>query len=90
MQRNATEKAALGERLAVTPKQSMKISGLSQRMTYNSLKTGELPAIWNGKGFLIPLAALHEFLLKWAKEESARLADRNRMAKQPLVGSPRR
>ena len=70
MQRNATEKAVLGEKLTVTPKQSMKISGLSQRKTYAFIKSGILPAIWNGKGYLVPLAALQEFLIKQAQHES--------------------
>jgi hypothetical protein len=85
MQQNATEKPPSGEKLTVTPKQSMKISGLSQRKTYAFLKSGILPAIWGGKGYLIPVAGLQEFLLKRAQQESEELKHKNAIA----VDAPR-
>jgi hypothetical protein len=93
MQRIATERS---ENLTVTAKEVMRISRLSQRLTYRLIKEGALPALWSGKGWVVPMTALEEFLMKRAKEESQLLARRHRNAvrdqqpaKSGLEGSER-
>jgi excisionase family DNA binding protein len=76
MQRSATQS---NESLTVTAKEVMRITGLSQRLTYRLIKQGELPALWCGKGWIVPMPALEEFLMKRAKEESQRLARQHRV-----------
>lgn len=56
----------------------MRVSGLSQRLMYRLIKEGILPALWSGKGWIVPLPALEEFLMRRAKEESGRLARQHR------------
>jgi excisionase family DNA binding protein len=56
------------DRLTLTPRESMRLTGFGQNHTYDMLKRGELPSIKVGKRFLIPKAAL----LKWLESAGDR------------------
>jgi excisionase family DNA binding protein len=53
--------ADIRERLTVTPRESVKITGIGINNTYTLLRSGLMPSIRAGKKFLIPRAAL----LRW-------------------------
>jgi excisionase family DNA binding protein len=50
------------ERLTLTPRESMRLTGFGQNHTYDLLKRGELPSIRVGKRFFIPKSALQRWL----------------------------
>jgi excisionase family DNA binding protein len=49
-------------RLTLRPKETTAITGLSVGATYNLLESGAMPSIRVGKKFLIPRAALIEWI----------------------------
>jgi excisionase family DNA binding protein len=54
-------KKVSGERATLSPRESVRITGIGITHTYNLLRRGEMPAIKVGKRFFIPRSAL----LKW-------------------------
>lgn len=71
-------------RVVVTPRET----GLPERYTYQAIHEGQLRALWTGKGFLIPLAALHEFLDRVSTEEARERARKAKQAAAPVEESP--
>jgi excisionase family DNA binding protein len=49
-------------RATLSPRESVSITGISEKSTYRMLRTGEIPHIRVGKRFLIPRAALDVWL----------------------------
>ena len=49
------------DRLTLTPRESMRVTGFGSNYTYEMLRTGRMPSIKVGKKFFIPRSAL----LKW-------------------------
>jgi len=50
------------DRLTLTPRESMKITGIGSNHAYHLLKTGVMPSILVGQKFFIPKAALIRWL----------------------------
>lgn len=59
--RQLTKNAELRDRLTLTPRESVRLTGIGVNHTYLLLKTGEMPSIRVGKRFFIPKSAL----LRW-------------------------
>ena len=56
------------DKLTLSPRESVQITGFGVNHTYSLLRTGEMPSIRVGKRFFIPKAAL----LKWLENAGAR------------------
>lgn len=62
--------------VVVTPRES----GLPENFCYNAIRRGDLKALWTGRGYLIPLTALHEFLDRVSTTEARERARKARQA----------
>lgn len=67
-------------KLLITPRQGIKLSGIPERLMYEAIATGEMPAVQSGKAWLVPRVALQEFVEKRAQKDSARRAREHRAA----------
>jgi excisionase family DNA binding protein len=56
------------EKLTLTPRESMRLTGFGQNLTYKLLQRGDMPSIRVNKKFFIPKAAL----LKWLESIGSR------------------
>jgi excisionase family DNA binding protein len=55
------QQAEIRDRLTLTPRETVKLTGIGVNHTYALLRSGRMPSIRVGKRFFIPRAAL----LKW-------------------------
>jgi excisionase family DNA binding protein len=65
-------------RISVNPSQSRKYTGLGLPTTYRLIEEGVIPAIWTGRGWLIPLEGLKRSL----NEAALRGGQRQRRARK--------
>jgi excisionase family DNA binding protein len=59
------------DKLTLTPRESVRITGFGVNHTYALLKSGEMPSIRVGKKFYIPKAALQKWLENCGGEKTA-------------------